>query len=511
MATKNIRLKNKIEKQELLLKDQVLQAKLRVMESVNNINGTPVDWNELQQYRGQPLSPTFSRDNYQDRSTSVRTMTGLDLVRNRAKYLTETNPNCRGIIASLRSFVIGTGLKEKAISKKDGKNEALVDKVNKVLEAFNYENNLWEWYNELFTRSNVHGETFLRLFPSEDGITRIRAVEPDQIRPPQGEDHNREWSFGIKTAPGDTQFPVFYNIQIDGVDEQVEAQFIHAQKLNVPMNVKRGLSTLYPIFEELEGVSRLRYTARESEKVRQSIAYVREHVQADQSTVEALNNRLVTDQITRTSSTGAQRQVDIVNLEPGSVSDIPQSMKFQQGPKSPNSEAAVSSIRSALEACACRLCIPYWMVSGDANSGSYSSTLTAADPMVKRTAYLQRQNTNFWERLLRAIVSIAVEQMVLPKDTLEKVDIIVSAPSVLVRNKLDETTTNKILSDEGILSPQTWSTQSDLDYEAEQSKRVDAQKTMVVPPPKLETDNPTPEPATPSGDMQKNNNNPNDT
>lgn len=470
----NIRLKNSIEKKELLLKEAALKKQLSIVESLDQFGrpsfGVPAELPPLWNRRLVGL-----KNQRQDSSFSIQTIQDLDRIRGKSCILFEQNPNARAVITGLRSFVIGSGLTAKAQPKKKNKNKKLAEQVNEFLGDFSDSNHLWEWWSESFTRAHVHGELFLELTPTEECITQIRALEPDFIQTPLDADATGEWSWGVLTDPRDTQNVRGYNLRLPSFqtpemrDEFIEPQFVKHLKLNVNMNQKRGVPSLMPCFIELEGMDRLRYVSREGLKVRESIAYIQQFANSTESVVSALADKAVTDSYDRYNSQGDQRTIQVEQLEPGSVPRIPESLEFMPPPQSSDAEAAKQGIRSAAEAISARMVVPVWLVLGSDEGGSYASSLTSESPFVKRSEYMQMIFTRYWRDVLESVVQIGIEQNILPTNTLDVIDISVTAPSVNVRNKKDLNETYKLLSDESIMSKQTWSVLNDLEWDVERA------------------------------------------
>ena len=492
-------LREQVEEKRLRLEESRLNQEVQLLESVtDSVFGTPIDFNSIWSYRGMPLLPVFYRDLYQSKQTTLRILQDLDRERNLARYAYETNPNAQAIINGLCAFVIGGGLTPSVSPKKapgaaedaepDDAAKKEAARAQRILEEFAEVNELVDAgdgcpvYDEAFQRQHVEGEVFCRLFPDEFEPTKLRFVEPDNIRPPAGESWEGPWSYGILTAGNtdglgnlawDTQTPKSYNVNYPFVnrDEQVEPQFIFHLKRNCKKNQKRGVSTLYCVDEDLRGTQKLRYAAREGAKIRASIPYVRQHAMADASTVMNLQAGLITDSVKRVAGNGQEYQVPVQQIEPGTVQDINAGLEMKDPPADPNWNAVASNLQAGLETIAARINAPAWLASGASNDSSFAASLTAESPFVKRITKEQAINCGFWKRVFQAVLEIAIEQGRLLEGALERLHISVTAPSPEVRKPLDEAQTNDLLHEKGVISLREWSARADVVFDEQQAQR----------------------------------------
>ena len=511
-ATKQLR--EQVEEKRLRLEQTRLDQQLRLSESVtDSIYGTPIPFEQIYSYRGTPLIPLFFREVYQAKGTTLRLVQDFDRSRNLARYAYETNPNAQAVINGLAAYVVASGYDVVVTEKKrknnsEGENSEAspeVEQAQDIIDEFIEVNELREAadgcpvYDEAFNRSHIEGECFIRLFFDEEGIepTQCRFIEPDNIRPPHGANWEGPWSFGILTA-GDlansgygqnlawnTQTPLLYNVNYPLVDrdETVKPQFIFHLKSNVKKNQKRGISSLYSTDEDLRGTQKLRYAAREGAKIRASIPYVREHQQADLAALQSLQNSLSTAIAPRSTESGGQYDISVQQIEPGSVQDIPESMKMQDPPADPNADAVERNLKHGLETIAARFNAPVWLVGGASNEGSYASSLTSESPFLRTVLKQQAKQTGFWRAVFKAVLEIAIEQGRLADGAIERLHIVVKALNPLARNKKEEADTNMVLHDDGVISIQSWAADAGYDYDEEQAERKEeAAEGIGLPP-----------------------------
>ncbi len=441
----------------------------------SDIYGTPVSDRDLNYWNNRPLSPIWQSEIFRDKTQTIRTIQALNKARHLSRYLYETNSNAQGAINGLNRYVIGKGsdVSFQSATKEVDPPVRLTDNVTVFIDEFKWKRKWKLIEREIYRRYLIDGEVFIKLSLDSDGVTKIEFIEPDQVLPPFNENFEGKWSWGINTGDNlsDTQTPIAYNIRNlrNNTEQQVPAQFIKHLKRGSNLNQKRGIPALYPCQDEISGSQKLRYATREGEKVRASIAYVRQHAQASQATITTLQTSLSNGELTRYNQDGSQYDVSYQNIEPGSVQDIPEGMEYQPPPTSSNAEAAASAIKLSLEAVASALEVPYWMVSGDNNSSSYASSLTSESPFLKMVEGEQDVLTDYFDDILTAIIEIGIEQDILPVNTLEQIDLHINLASPVVRNLLEETQRNLLLNQAGQLSAQTWSANEGRDYDAEQA------------------------------------------
>lgn len=420
-------------------------------------------------YNGMPLIPIFGPDQRPEKNQTLRTQADHDRARNSARIIGEKNPNGIALVERLMDYNVGRGSTTEvhSVIEDEEPPKRLTKKIRKFLKDFRKTNKWRDKQREMVKRLNTDGEFFLRFFPHPDGIVRVRFVEPSEVRPPAGQSDDGPWSYGVYTPTFDVEEPVGYNLHDfrTGTDEYVDAIFVIHVKVNCLSTQKRGIPSLYACEDELTGAVKLRYATREGEKLRNAIAYFRVHEAATKEEVSAAmhdENEAVTlvnqDRAGRPSRTVAYEETDV-----GGVVDIPATMKPEPPPTSANASTGESSVRQALEAVAGRAGVPYWVVSGDPNATNFAVSLTAESPFVKSLEATQEIIAEAIDDAETKALEIAAEQELFPYDVMEQIDLLVSLPSPVMRNRLEETTRRKILRDNNVMSETTWSVEEGLD------------------------------------------------
>jgi hypothetical protein len=126
-------------------------------------------------------------------------------------------------------------------------------------------------------------------------------------------------------------------------------------------------------------------------------------------------------------------------------------------------------LQAELRAIASRLVMPEFMLTSDASNANYASTMVAEGPAMRMFARLQAEQVADDVELLSRVVANAVAAGRLPREVLDTIEIICIAPSLAVRDQMQEAQRFQIEAANGILSPQTWSQRLGLDYEQEQT------------------------------------------
>ena len=482
-----------------------------VEASFSEIFGTPVPLSEYIFANGRLLTPIpWGPQQRKEKNVTVRTLYDHDRVRQNSRVLAETNPNAAGLIDRLCAYNVGKGssTEVQAADEGDEPPKRLAGKVRDFLKAFKKQGgHLDRWPSlekEMVRRLHVEGEFFLRFYPQKDGLTLVRFIQPDAIRPPVGEDSEGPWSFGIHTPDDDVLSPAAYCVHDfrTATDEIVEAQFVVHAKINCLSDQKRGIPSLYAVEEELRGSAKLRYAVREGAKNRASITYFRRHEQASQGAVRALQGAQAAFILDRPTDTGNQSQVYVEVLEPNSVVDIPSGLDPLPPPSDPNSASAGASVDQALEAVAARFGVPTWIVTGKSDTGNFAQALVAESPFTITLQDSQADLAQLSDACQTKALEIGAEQGLLPDDVLEQIDLLVSFPSPVSRNRLEETNRRKILHEANVLSETTWATEEGLDP-AQQKQQMIEERADPVPPlptkvPSLPVDPATGRTATPA-------------
>lgn len=445
--------------------------------------GTLVPVAEYFTANGRLLSPVgrvYGPEQRPEKNATLRTLQDHDRARNSSRVLAETNPNAIGLLQRLQAYNVGKGSSTEVQSADEDREppKRLAGKVRSFLKSFRKQNthgNRWlALEKEMVWRLHVDGEFFLRFYPQADGVTLVRFVEPANVRPPVGEDGEGDWSFGFYTPGGDVEAPEAYNVHDfrTQADEVVEAALIIHAKINCTSSQKRGVPSLYAVEGELIGAAKLRHATREGEKNRASINYFRRHKTAGKGAIEGLRDSRarVVQALAGADAPADASSIYLEVIEPGSTVDIPDGIDPLPPPGSPNTEGSSRSVDAALESVAARFGVPTWVVSGKSDGGNFAQALVSESPFTITIEDFQGSLAEVTDAAQTKALEIGAEQGLLPEDVLEQIDLMVSFPSPVSRNKKEETDRRKILHEDGIISRTTRTTEEGYDPEKQQQQ-----------------------------------------
>lgn len=427
------------------------------------------------------------------------TQSQLDLFRAYARWLYETNSYAQGGLECLCDYTIGSGFVPYVQRRRynPSVSKELIDHCNKHLEDVLNQNNWWRMEREAFKRQKRDGDVFIRFFAQDDGIPKLRFIEPEQVRQPV--EGSYEKSFGVVTDPEDRVdvkgFQVWY-AQDDPDGEYVPVEECVYWTNHMDMNVKRGLSDFFVLQDILDDAGKLLRAIRLGEASRQSISYIRQWELANQSTIQNLQASLTDYQVPKyqipTTAYTSQPIENVTNIQPGEVHDVPEGMEFVNPPAG-NGENGERALSATLRAAAVKWRVPQWVLTGESAEANFASALVAESPMVKARQWDQKATLKHFQRVWHNILHLAELQGILPEGTCEKVQVCAEPIPIATRNAKEETDRNQVLFDHGVLSERTWASREDLDYDEEQeNKQTEPDRTLEQQDPNSPTPSNTP-------------------
>lgn len=448
-----------------------------------------------------------------------------DLARLRAgsRFCFRTNPNANGLIESLISYVIGTGYTVHFSS------------VNSPDMARECQEFIHDWYKresfisvqeEIFRRSRVDGEIFVRMFNQHDGYLKLRFAEPELVTQPNGSDFV-SWGFGVLTDPTDSQTVHAYNIRYNNAsgtaieDNTVDAVDVVHMKLNGTAAMKRGVPDFaFATLEMFNLAMKLTRNVGEGSAIQAAIAAIREH---DSVTSEQMDDFIDTQKSGYPYSQGVPGNMlpssfsGYQTVTPGTILDMTNNTKYIEPPGGKSVEAHLDVLQAILRAAGMKFSAPEWLVSGKADGMSFASSLTAESPFLRSAVRSQRAYQECFEKIIvRALQNAALAGLV-PLEWADEVKMEISAPSMEIRDKGAESRANREYMDLGIKSKRTISSEIGLDYAKELDNRrreaiqdprptdpklptvipgVDGEPAIIVPPlevPEVPNDKPKPQ------------------
>ena len=486
---------------------------------------------------GQPILYTTLNDRDDGKYLPIyQSQMDLAAIRAEARNVTAMSGGVMGAIGTLTNYTLGAGLKftaQKApacpVSVSPEVLQALIVEAQAVIDQFLRENNFQsDMDREIDARAREDGEAFIELCVSPMGQIRASFDEPDMVCQPSSPSGIEEWlrdvdpvryssewlwswSFGVhcvRRTPDDPQgYHVVYDTSGSDWDYIQSSRMVHVKR-NVPRNVKRGVSDLYWIANDVQREAKIRRNTAAGAALQAAIAWVREHATGvtpgavtsivDGNSVRTRNQR---------TSTGT-RPIRGGTLKEGTVIDIPENMKYLPGPmgaeRNPNFLLVAQYVSRSI---AQRWSMPEFMFTSDASNANYASTLVAESPFVKAREADQRFYGQHFIALLWKVLRLAHEigrafrQFSRFDDLMQIIEITAEGPRVSNRDELQMVQRQEIQMRLGLLSEDTAAAEGGLDIAKERAKGAKPQaQSGVAPSQPGATDNASPPPVA-SGEM----------
>lgn len=389
--------------------------------------------------------------------------------------LAEVRQECRRLAAANEfainghenrvSYIVGPGHVYLAtISKGVDAPLELARRTQAVVDDFLSANAWHDRQQEIVRRLDRDGEVFLRYFDGDDGVLRLRFVEPEQVAAPREATPEQRSNQGVLTDAHDVESVLGYY-----VDERfVEAGEIQHRKANVDRNVKRGLPLYTPVRSNLKRAEKLLRNMSVVAEVQSAIALIRKHRSASRTGVE----QFVADRSASATLDRSGRTRRVTEYGPGTILDAPAGLEYDFPTTGVDAASYVAILQAELRAIAARLVMPEFMFTSDASNSNYSSTMVAEGPAVKMFERLQASMIAQDRQVFAKAIDAAIRVGRLPSEVRQAVELQVIPPSLYVRDRAKEASVDEIAYRNGVLSMQTWSQRLGLDYEQEQTNRA---------------------------------------
>jgi len=410
----------------------------------------------------------------------------LKIIRDRSRQIARNNEFAIAAI-NARNYVVGTGFTYAVQARTDGSSNELIKRTQDLVDLFVEHNRMAELESEVIYRLHSDGECFLRSFKGEDGLLRVRFVEPELVRPP-ADDTTPASSFGIKCADEDIHHVVGYWI-IEKPWENLTPTLVPADqilhlKLNSESNSKRGLPTIYAVESNLRAAEDVLQSMIAVAKARSKIAVIRK---VNDSPPEAINALTQTAADYTVTDPVQGRATTINHMGYGSILTSTGNVEYDFPAMNIGAADLVETLSANLRAIAARFGITETMMSTDASNNNYASALVAEAPAVKTFERMQRmigqavgeRRTRPERALIWQQITHAVNIGMLPRDVLDQVVIRAKGPQLVARDYDREAQTAKTYMDMGLWSPQTITAESGKNFEEEQRNIAKAKEEMA--------------------------------
>jgi len=408
---------------------------------------------------------------------------GLDSVRGYCRWLATHNEFALNGHENRISYIVGKGHQYRVEAKPgEEPSEDLIDVVRQWLDEWIRANRWHRRQQEIRLRMDRDGEAFLRFFATQDGLLRVRFIEPEKIKTPDDGHMKPRIRYGIEFDEDDAETPLRYFL---AGGESIEAAEVQHRKANVDLASPRGLPLFYAVRKNLKRAEKLLANLSHLAGGRAAIAWIEKHVRATHAQVQSYLDGQA--DVSVTSAKGEQTNYE--RLRPGTVKHVANDTEYEW-PPAPEFAGYVVALQAELRAVASRLVMPEFMLSSDASNANYSSTMVAEGPAVKMFEREQAATIVEDQVLLDLAIQHAVASGLLPAEAAEIIDIVAEPPNVQTRNRLQDAQADQILSAGGVLSRQTWAARNGLDYsaEVENMEEEDERSTGFAVPPAMAPD-----------------------
>ncbi len=334
---------------------------------------------------------------------------------------------------------------------------------------------------EVVMRYDRDGEVFRRVFQGADGTTKIRFVEPWQVKNPPDANDNTE--FGIETDPDDVETIKNYYIADTASDNStaVDAAEIQHVKANVDMNVRRGCPLFWPAVKNARrSVSVLRNVGAKIELAAAMCLNRRHDATTGNSAISGFTSGAGALLATNLLTGVTQKQTP---YGPGSILDTRKTVDYEALNLAEGIGEMVLGHDAMLRALAACAGLPEFMLTSNAANGNYASTMVAEGPAVRTFRTIQSTLKTADLELIEAAVVWAVSKGVLPADILEVCEIQVELPQLVTRDAAVEANANKTYHDMRVVSKQTICAKLGLIYDREQENIEADEKEHPAPQP----------------------------
>lgn len=384
------------------------------------------------------LGGQFPREMMPGSMSSIRVMTGLDLLRFQSKIMFETIAPYSGVINHLINYTCGDKGAAIVASSKDKKlGKEVSDYLSRWCDSIGFLNKVRDCCNHLL----VQGECFPRRWRD----SRVTLTDPSWCRGPHNEIGQSPWSYGILSPnwPYETDTVGAFHIWYPSNDHETLSPMeqFHARldssagpsaKRSVPLNYR--IRPLLPLLETIAA------EMGQGEARRQKISYIVSlPAAADKQSVlkRGLDSPFGKGLMDYAKDLGPD-MAGMYNAESGAW-QMPNVVQVTAPPVgTAASESACKAYDKLATVAANAVGVASWMFGSDFKEASRATSLTAAEPSVKTGKNIQRILCEVWKDIAQAECLLNLETD-FPEDMFKSglVKIHVELPNVEVRDMND--------------------------------------------------------------------------
>ena len=411
----------------------------------------------------------------------------LKSIRDRARFVFATNEFAHGLVQCFQSFVVGSAGFKWRVASIDLKNpvpEDLLKRCQASLDIFREYNSMVDVENEIVYRLHVDGEVFLRKFPQANGMLVIRFIEPELVRGYATDIGSPKDSFGIICEEDDINSVLGYQVILKPTVTR-EPTFIPAEeiihiKIGTNANAKRGLTTFYPVFQNLTNCEDILASTVTMAKARAKIAMIRKVNNVAPDSMASLVDSQIDATLGGSNNMGATENIGLERFGYGSIITAPANIDYEFPGANVDAAGLIQVLQANLRSLATRFGISETLMSGDASNNNYSSALIAEAParrtferwqgIVGRSLAECRFEPN--KSLAWSQIHLASEHGIIPKEILKNIKITSEAYSLQSREHQKEAEMNNVYHSMGVKSIQTIRAELGLDNDTEASNFI---------------------------------------
>jgi hypothetical protein len=411
----------------------------------------------------------------------------LKSIRDRARFVFATNEFAHGLVQCFQSFVVGSAGFKWRVASIDLKNpvpEELLKRCQASIDIFREYNNMVDVENEIVYRLHVDGEVFIRKFPQANGMLVIRFIEPELVRGYATDIGSPKDSFGIVCEEDDINSVLGYQVILKPYESK-EPTFIPAEdiihiKIGTNSNAKRGLTTFYPVFQNLTNCEDILASTVTMAKARAKIAMVRKINNVAPDSMSALVDSQIDATLGGSNNLGATENIGLERFGYGSIITAPANVEYEFPGANVDASGLIQVLQANLRSLATRFGISETLMSGDASNNNYSSALIAEAParrtferwqgIVGRSLAECRFEPN--KSLAWSQIHLAAEHGIIPSEILKNIKITSEAYSLQSREHQKEAEMNNVYHSMGVKSIQTIRAELGLDNDTEASNFI---------------------------------------
>jgi hypothetical protein len=411
----------------------------------------------------------------------------LKSIRDRARFVFATNEFAHGLVQCFQSFVVGSSGFKWRVASIDLKNpvpEDLLKRCQASLDIFREYNSMVDVENEIVYRLHVDGEVFIRKFPQANGMLVIRFIEPELVRGYATDIGSPKDSFGIVCDEDDINTVLGYNVilkpRVSREPDFIPADEIIHIKIGTNANAKRGLTTFYPVFQNLTNCEDILASTVTMAKARAKIAMIRKVNNVAPDSMAALVDSQIDATLGGSNNMGATENIGLERFGYGSIITAPANIDYEFPGANVDAAGLIQVLQANLRSLATRFGISETLMSGDASNNNYSSALIAEAParrtferwqgIVGRSLAECRFEPN--KSLAWSQIHLASEHGIIPKEILKNIKITSEAYSLQSREHQKEAEMNNIYHSMGVKSIQTIRSELGLDNDTEASNFI---------------------------------------